>query len=107
MDERFYVELGQQIRRARNQRGCTQADLAVELGISRTSLTNIECGRQRMLVDQLVRTAEKLGVPLADLVPAPQTKTSPASSPRSSLAELPTVSRWVAATRGSPVGSSG
>ena len=33
-------------------------------------MTNIECGRQRLLVDQLVEIAEALGVEAAGLLPS-------------------------------------
>ena len=37
-----------------------QAELAKRIGLSRTSITNIERGRQRLLVDQFCRVAEIL-----------------------------------------------
>jgi transcriptional regulator with XRE-family HTH domain len=60
--DNFYWELGRAIRRAREDAGQTQSKLAAEIGLSRTALTNIELGRQRLLVDQLCSIANSLEV---------------------------------------------
>jgi transcriptional regulator with XRE-family HTH domain len=73
---RFYAELGSKLRATREAKGLRQAELAEAVGISRTSLTNIECGRQRVLVDQLAVICGKLGTSPAELIPdqAPHSK---------------------------------
>jgi len=90
----FYVELGARIRARREELGLTQAIVADEMGISRTSLTNIECGRQRLLVDQLVNLAEKLSTTPAQLLPV-KLKAASASTDQEELRELPSVSSFV------------
>ena len=45
----FYLDLGQKVRAVREERKLTQEALASLLGITRTSVTNIEKGRQKML----------------------------------------------------------
>ena len=65
----FYKQLGATIRHARAGLGITQADLAQIVGLSRTSLTNIELGRQRILVDQLAELASALHVSVSSLIP--------------------------------------
>lgn len=65
----FYKKVGSAIRGARDAAGLTQSELATSVGVSRTSLTNIELGRQRLLVDQLVELATALQVPVIDLLP--------------------------------------
>lgn len=52
--------LGRQIRVLRRIRGLTQAELATRIGISRTSLTNIEKGRQSVSVEMYYRIAAAL-----------------------------------------------
>jgi transcriptional regulator with XRE-family HTH domain len=46
-----------------------QDAFAKEMGVSRTTVSNIECGRQRIFLDQVYRAAAILKVPLADLLP--------------------------------------
>ncbi|WP_071658864.1 helix-turn-helix transcriptional regulator [Duganella sp. HH101] len=65
----FYKKVGSAIRGARDAAGLTQSELASTVGVSRTSLTNIELGRQRLLVDQLVEIAMALQVSVPDLLP--------------------------------------
>ncbi|WP_083415204.1 helix-turn-helix domain-containing protein [Massilia timonae] len=67
--EGFYKQIGSSLRVAREERKMTQGELASAVGLSRTSLTNIELGRQRILVDQLVDLAEALHISVARLIP--------------------------------------
>jgi transcriptional regulator with XRE-family HTH domain len=67
--EDFYVQIGLLIRRARVKAGLTQQELADAIAISRTSLTNIETGHQRLLVHVLVEIADSLGVKPIQLLP--------------------------------------
>ncbi|MBI3894356.1 MAG: helix-turn-helix transcriptional regulator [Acidobacteria bacterium] len=56
----FYLALGQRIAKAR--RGLlTQEDLAKKIGMTRTSVINIEKGRQQLLVHTLTDIARALG----------------------------------------------
>jgi transcriptional regulator with XRE-family HTH domain len=68
-NDSFYKHVGVRIRAARETLGITQGELAHVIGLSRTSLTNIELGRQRILVDQLVDIADALHIPVASLIP--------------------------------------
>jgi DNA-binding XRE family transcriptional regulator len=47
----------------------TQGRLATAVGLSRTSITNIERGRQKIFLHTLADVADVLGVQLHDLVP--------------------------------------
>src|SRR5579863_3338083 len=67
----FYETLGQRLREARRSAKLTQDDLARAVGISRTSITNIETGRQPLYVHVLMRIAEILGKSATDLMPPP------------------------------------
>jgi DNA-binding XRE family transcriptional regulator len=64
----IYEALGQAIRAYREQKRMTQGELADLVEMSRASVTNIELGRQSVLVDQLYRFAHALGAQPADLL---------------------------------------
>lgn len=67
--EEVYREIGRRIRAEREALGFSQVDLAKEIGLTRTSITNIEAGRQRMLIHTLYDIANALGVAIACLYP--------------------------------------
>jgi transcriptional regulator with XRE-family HTH domain len=69
--EDLHVALGRKIREKRQASGLTQTELAERVSISRTSLTNMELGRQRLLIDQLYKMAEVLNSKPQDLLPQP------------------------------------
>ena len=60
MIDPVYQQIGAALRQRRNELGMTQSALASHLGLSRTSVTNIECGRQPMLVHQLLQASRVL-----------------------------------------------
>ena len=61
--------VGKQIRRRRRHQGKTQEGLAQLIALSRTSVTNIERGRQRLPLHQLLHVADALDCELCDLLP--------------------------------------
>lgn len=63
----YYRELGQRIQRARIAKGLTQEGLASAVGLTRTSVVNIEKGRQKVLAHTLVRLARSLHVGIENL----------------------------------------
>jgi transcriptional regulator with XRE-family HTH domain len=65
----FYLEFGKLLRGHRNRLKLTQDDLAERVGLSRTSITNIEQGRQKVLLHQVFLLAESLGVTPDALLP--------------------------------------
>lgn len=67
MDD-FYERLGKRIRSLRTENGATQEDMAGRLGVNRTTFVNIEKGRQRLAVHQLVDLANALGCDPGDLL---------------------------------------
>lgn len=69
MVDPIYVDLGEEIRKRREALGMTQSALGNHLGLSRTSITNIEGGRQPLQVHQLYRMAAILRVSVTDLLP--------------------------------------
>jgi transcriptional regulator with XRE-family HTH domain len=70
MDDQIYRVFGSRLREAREQADVTQEELARRVDLSRTSITNIEKGRQRVLLHQLLDLAGALKVAPSDLMPA-------------------------------------
>jgi transcriptional regulator with XRE-family HTH domain len=68
-DQRLYADVGRRIRAARERCGMTQDALATIVGLSRTSVTNIERGRQKLLLHTLNRVAAALRMQIAELLP--------------------------------------
>lgn len=66
----FYVELGQRLRSRREKAELTQAEVAARVGLTRTSITNVELGEQPVSAFLLVRLAQIMGCQLQDLTPA-------------------------------------
>lgn len=70
LDQRsLYTAIGERIRKHRIAYGLTQVQLAELLSLSRTSVTNIEKGRQKLLVHTLAEIASILEVDVSDLLP--------------------------------------
>jgi transcriptional regulator with XRE-family HTH domain len=69
MDDKFYRLFGSRVRELREERKVTQDELARRVALSRTSITNIERGRQRVLLHQMMEIAQALDAEPAALVP--------------------------------------
>lgn len=69
LTKRLYLELGARVRRKREVLDLTQDELAFSVGISRSSIANIERGRQHAPVHLLFQLAEELHVGVSDLLP--------------------------------------
>lgn len=67
---RIYEEVGRLVRGFRSKCRLTQEDLAEQIGLARTSVANIEQGRQRIALDTLFAIAQALKVNARDLLPA-------------------------------------
>lgn len=65
----LYRAIGEAVRTARHRSRLTQAVLAEAVNVSRTSIVNIEQGRQRLPIDLLYDIADILGVWSGDLLP--------------------------------------
>jgi len=57
MNEPVYRLLGARIEQTRTVLGWTQLELAKKVGLTRTSVTNIESGRQRILLHHVEKFA--------------------------------------------------
>lgn len=67
--EKLYQRIGEHIRQYRKACQLSQAALAQRVALSRTSITNIENGRQKLLVHQLYAIANVLKIGPQNLLP--------------------------------------
>lgn len=73
----FYWRFGQQLRQARIAAGLSQADLAVAVDLTRTSVSNIEKGRQKVLLHTFDKILGVLNAQADDLLTGQQRATTP------------------------------
>lgn len=66
---RLYKKVGARVKLFRNNRGLSQEDLAKSIGLTRTSINNIEHGRHKVLLDTLWFISGKLEVSPMELIP--------------------------------------
>src|SRR5215218_6040327 len=66
----LYVALGGLVRARRERAELTQGELARRVGMTRTSITNIESGRQKVQLHTLYDIADALDVSPGALLPA-------------------------------------
>jgi transcriptional regulator with XRE-family HTH domain len=69
MQDPLYTMFGSRVRALREEKKFTQEELARRVDLSRTSITNIERGRHRVLLHQIVEIAEALDAKPSDLMP--------------------------------------
>jgi transcriptional regulator with XRE-family HTH domain len=80
----FDVAMGHRLRREREDRGLTAADVALlaadrlSLGWDRSTVTRIELGQRQLLAGELVLLAVLYDAPVADLLPDERCELSPA-----------------------------
>lgn len=65
-------QVGPRLKRLRAQRGVSLADLAGRTGISKSTLSRLETGQRRPSLELLLPLAQAYGVPLDELVGAPE-----------------------------------
>ena len=83
-NELFYKEFGKTLKNLRRNVEITQSELSQRVGLSRTSVTNIEKGRQKVPLHFLYIFASALGVEPSDLLP----KKDSISQPNNKLSKL-------------------
>jgi transcriptional regulator with XRE-family HTH domain len=66
----FYQLIGGRVRSRRIELGFTQEKLACAVGAARTSITNLECGRQHLPSHVLLAVADALDLELTALIPS-------------------------------------
>ncbi len=74
MEKRVYKLFGNRVKELRENRKITQEELANRVSLSRASITNIESGRQRVLLHQMVDIAKALNANPSQLVEAREEK---------------------------------
>lgn len=67
--EPLYAIIGTRVRVAREAVELSQEQLAAAVGLTRTSITNLEMGRQQTPLHTLYEIANAINVPLKDLLP--------------------------------------
>lgn len=72
--DQLYNTIGKRVRLRRERLGLTQEQLADHVGLTRTSISNIEQGRQKILVHMLYNLAEALAVAPEALLPLEDTE---------------------------------
>ena len=78
-DSNFYQQFGRKLRQARQESGLSQADLAVAIDRSRTSVSNIEKGRQGISLRTFGKLLQVLNVDADQLLPADDVTSVPPS----------------------------
>lgn len=81
MDDRIYRVFGARLRELREEKSVTQDELARRVDLSRTSITNIEKGRQRVMLHQMVNLARALEADPQTLLPGTDSLASPPLRP--------------------------
>ncbi|MGN6820458.1 MAG: helix-turn-helix domain-containing protein [Sphingomonas sp.] len=69
MQDPLYTFFGSRVRALRERRQVTQEELGRRVDLSRTSITNIEKGRQRVLLHQILDLANALEAKPSELFP--------------------------------------
>jgi transcriptional regulator with XRE-family HTH domain len=68
--QEYYYQLGINIQEARKTAGLSQEILGNKVGLSRPSIVNIEKGRHKIAIHQLIEITEALGIELGTVLPA-------------------------------------
>ncbi len=80
--DNLYTYVGKAIREARRGRGLAQTNLASVVGLTRTSISNIENGRQKILLHTFFEIARALDVDPLHLLPPHEPVTREVSTPK-------------------------
>ena len=83
-----YRDFGRRLKGARKKAGLTQSELADRVRLSRTSITNIERGSQRILLHTFFTIAAAVGSPPLDLLPDAADNERDSPVPEKILAKL-------------------
>lgn len=67
--DRLYAFIGEQLKSHRETRGLTQLQLAERVNLERTSITNIERGKQKLPLHVLFGVCHSMGIAVSDVLP--------------------------------------
>ncbi len=62
------TKFGKNLKRIRTEKGITQGDIVRSIGISRSSVSNIENGRTNPTLATIAKLAKALSVPIEELI---------------------------------------
>lgn len=69
-DEKYFLTyLGDKVRERRKELRMTQQLLGEQVGLTRTSINNIEAGRQNLVLTKLIKMADALDISVDELTP--------------------------------------
>lgn len=91
----FYAAFGHLVRDARKKSGLTQEELGRLIGLTRTSVANIEAGRQKALLDTVYRIAGAVGASPSDLLPDAPPDEGSIDLPPQVDTQRPEVQQWI------------
>lgn len=80
-EELLYRRIGERLKHRREELGLKQGQLAEAVGLLRTSITNIESGRQRPPIHLLYALCAALNLEAADVLPASEEMSRPITVP--------------------------
>jgi len=69
LEEKTLQVFGENLRLVRKEKGITQEELATLIGLTRTSVTNMESGKQDTPISTMVKITRALGCDIIDLFP--------------------------------------
>lgn len=72
--DEFYIYVGEKVRFQRKKARMDQETLARHVNLSRTTIINIEKGRQRLSLEHAWLTAKVLEISIEDILPPMETK---------------------------------
>lgn len=93
--KQLYENVGSRVRAARERGGVTQLTLGQKIGLTRSSIANLERGYQRIPLHVLALVADALDVRLLDLIPdsLPNDDTGTMSEVKGELSDAPESAR--------------
>jgi transcriptional regulator with XRE-family HTH domain len=65
----IYTHIAAMLRLAREDAGLTQTAAAAQIGVTRSSVSAMEAGKQRVLIETLAAFAELYGCEMQDFLP--------------------------------------
>ncbi len=76
-EDSLYIRIGEMLRARRDQLGMKQGELADAIGLRRTSVSNIESGRQKAPLHLIYKMCSVLGIDIATILPPVEELTRP------------------------------
>ncbi len=94
-EDAIYLAVGRMIRKGREAAGLRQDELAERVGLTRTSITNIEKGKQRIQIHTLYAIAQALNISPLTLLPSVVSAARDETVEENLSTESAAVKQWV------------